>query len=167
MPDIARPVPTRFTKPLQTLVVLCSIVFVIGTALQTFVIIDEQAIVDMMRSAGASAEKAAADAPGFLRGFRIVGGVYLIGNAAGLLARTGRPSLFWVVLSVNLTQAAGVVVIPPEVFEVTRDRFGVAGLLPSWVTDGGAALLSLLLVASFLKYRTTWAHTRSPVPSNN
>ena len=42
--------------------------------------------------------------------------------------------------------------IPPEVFEVTLDRFGPAGLLPSLVTDGGAAVLSLILVISLAAY---------------
>ncbi|GAA1640147.1 hypothetical protein [Actinoplanes couchii] len=150
--------PTRFTRPLQNLVVACSLAFVIGTALQAFVIIDEQAIFDIMRTAGASPEQAATDAPGFLLGFRAVGCVYLLGNMVGLLARTGRPAVFWTVLAVNLTQAAGVVVIPPEVFEVTLTRFGPAGLLPSYLTDGGAALLTLLLLTSLARFRTPWAH---------
>ncbi|MEE6262320.1 hypothetical protein [Plantactinospora sonchi] len=163
MPDIARRAPTRWTVPLQTLVVACSVVFVIGTTFQTFVIIDQQAIVDMMRGAGASAEQASADAPAFLLGFRLVGCAYIVGNALGLLARTGRGWVFWLILLVNVTQAAGVVVIPPEVFEVTRERFGVLGLLPSWITDGGAAVLSLILVISLIRYRTAWAHRRKPM----
>ncbi|MBM0274337.1 hypothetical protein [Micromonospora tarensis] len=52
------------------------------------------------------------------------------------------------------------VAIPPEVFEVTRERFGVPGLLPSWVTDGGAAVLSLILVASLVACRATWAYRK-------
>jgi hypothetical protein len=148
------------TVPLQTMVVACSIVFVIGTVLQTFVIIDEQAIVAMMRTAGASADQASADAPAFLLGFRLVGCLYIVGNAVGLLARTGRAWVFWIALLVNVTQAAGVVAIPPEVFEVTKDHFGVVGLLPSWVTDGGAAALSLLLVISVLRYRMPWAYRK-------
>ncbi|MEV4119765.1 hypothetical protein [Micromonospora sp. NPDC049645] len=159
-----RRVPTRFTVPLQTLVVACSIVFVIGTTLQTFVIIDEQAVVDMMRRAGASAERATADAPAFLLGFRLVGCAYIVGNALGLLARSGRAWLFWVVLLVNVTQAAGVVAVPPEVFEVTRERFGVPGLLPSWMTDGGAAVLSLILVASLVVCRAPWAYRKAAGP---
>jgi hypothetical protein len=160
MPASARRVPTRWTKPLQTFVLACSVIFVIGTAIQNFVIIDEQSMIDMMRSAGASAQQATADAPGFLLGFRLVGCIYLAGNALGLLAPSGRAWVFWLVLLVNVTQAAGVVVIPPEVFEVTRDRFGVVGLLPTWVTDGGAAVLSLILVVSLIKYRTPWAYQR-------
>jgi hypothetical protein len=150
--------PTRWTTPLQTLVVVCSVVFVVGTVIQNFVIIDEQAIVDMMRSAGASDQRARAEAPGFSLGFRIVGCVYIAGNTLGLLARSGRGWLFWAVLLVNVTQAAGLVLIPPAVFDVTRDRFGTVGLLPSLVTDGGAAILSLILVAFVLRYRTPWAY---------
>lgn len=153
-------VPTRWTKPLQTLVVVCSVVFVIGTTIQNFVIIDERAVIDMMQRAGSSAEQATADAPGFLFGFRLVGCAYIVGNALGLLARTGRAWLFWLVLLVNVTQALGVVAIPPEVFAVTSDRFGPVGLLPTWVTDGGAAALSLILLAALVRYRTPWAHQR-------
>ena len=150
--------PTRWTAPLQMLVMACSVVFLAGTALQAFVIIDERAMVDMMREAGATAERASAEAPGFLLGFRLVGCAYIIGNAVGLLPRSGRWWVFWLVLLVNVTQAAGVVAIPPEVFTVTQERFGAVGLLPSWVTDGGAALLSLVLVASLIRYRRPWAY---------
>jgi hypothetical protein len=87
-----------------------------------------------------------------------VGCVYIVGNALGLLARTGRAWVFWLALLVNVTQAAGVVAIPPEVFEVTKDRFGVVGLVPSLVTDGGAAALSLVLVVSVMRYRRPWAY---------
>ncbi|MEU4569273.1 hypothetical protein [Micromonospora sp. NPDC023956] len=158
MPEVARRVPTRWTSPLQTFVLACSVVFAIGTAIQNFVIIDEQAIIDMMRSAGVPSPQASTDAPAFLLGFRLVGCAYMVGNALGVLAPSGRAWVFWLALLVNVTQAAGVVVIPPEVFEVTRDRFGVVGLLPTWMTDGGAAVLSLILVVSFWRYRTPWAH---------
>jgi hypothetical protein len=162
MSDTARRISTGWTAPLQTLVVLCSVVFVIGTAIQTFVIIDERAMIDMMRTAGTPDQQALAGAPGFLLGFRIVGCVYILGNALGLLARRGHAWLFWAILLVNVTQAAGLVVIPPEVFDVTLDRFGPAGLLPSLVTDGGAAVLSLILVVSLARYRAPWAHQRLP-----
>lgn len=158
MPDTARRMPTPLTTPLQNLVVACSAVFVIGTAIQAFVIIDEQAMIDMMRHAGRPEDRALTEAPGFLLGFRIVGCVYLLGNALGLLARRGRPWLFWAVLLVNVTQAAGLVVIPSEVFDVTVDRFGAVGLLPSLLTDGGAAILSLILIGSLVRYRTPWAY---------
>ncbi|MFY1686877.1 hypothetical protein [Plantactinospora sp. WMMB782] len=152
--------PTRWTRPVQNLVLGCSILFVVGTALQNFVIIDLRAMVEMMRLAGATEAQALADAPGFLTGFRIVGCVYLVGNAVGLLARTGRSWVFWTVLVVNATQAAGLVMIPPEVFEATRDRFGIPGLLPSYLTDGGAALLTVVLLAVLLRYRRPWAYAR-------
>jgi hypothetical protein len=162
MRKLVHRVPSRWTVPLQTLVVVCSAVFVVGTAIQNFVIIDEQAVVDMMRSAGTSSQLAQEQAPGFLLGFRLVGCAYIVGNALGLLARTGWRWLYWAVLLVNVTQAAGVVVIPPEVFEVTRDRFGAVGLLPSLITDGGAAILSLVLVGFLIRYRTPWACRKMP-----
>ncbi|AVT32741.1 hypothetical protein C6361_28440 [Plantactinospora sp. BC1] len=157
-------VPTRWTRPVQNLTLVCSLLFVAGTALQNFVVIDLRAMEEMMRLAGATQAQAQADAPGFLTGFRIVGCVYLVGNAVGLLARTGRTWVFWTALAVNVTQAAGLVMIPPEVFEATRDRFGVPGLLPSYVTDGGAALLAVVLLAVLLRYRRPWAYRRIPAP---
>ncbi|MEO3930060.1 hypothetical protein ABGB07_40375 [Micromonosporaceae bacterium B7E4] len=147
---------------MQNLTLVCSLLFLVGTALQNFVIIDLRAMEEMMRLAGSTEAQAHADAPGFLTGFRIVGCVYLVGNAVGLLARTGRAWVFWTVLVVNATQAAGLVTIPPEVFEATRDRFGVPGLLPSYVTDGGAAVLAVILLAALVRYRRPWAYVRTP-----
>jgi hypothetical protein len=146
---------------MQVAVCLCSFLFVIGTAIQNFVIIDEETVRDMMRLAGSSPAEAQAADPGFVTGFRIVGCLYIAGNAVGLLAVRGRAWVFWTAVLVNVTQAAGLLMIPPEVFDVTRHRFGAVGLLPSLVTDGGAALLACALVALFVAYRTPWAYQRA------
>ncbi|MGI5213127.1 hypothetical protein [Plantactinospora sp. CA-290183] len=162
----AKRAPSRWTRPLQHLTVACSLGFVVGTTVQTFVIIDVRIMAEMMRLAGSTAAQAEADAPGFVTGFRLVGCLYILGNAVGLLARTGRAWVFWCALVVNVTQAAGVVVIPPEVFEATRARFGTPGLLPSLVTDGGAVVLALVLVVALVRYRGPWAYLRSPAPAH-
>ncbi|WP_086820112.1 hypothetical protein [Allokutzneria sp. NRRL B-24872] len=140
------------TRRLQILVVVCSVVFTIGTALQNFVIVNHEMLEHTMRLAGRSA-----DPSGFLTGFRIIGCVYIVGNAIGLLALTRRKWVFWAALTVNLTQAAGVVMIKPEVFQATFDLYGFPGLLPSIVTDGGALLLALALIASLIRHRAPWA----------
>ncbi|WP_231950495.1 hypothetical protein [Allokutzneria albata] len=145
------------------LVLACSIVFTIGTALQNFVIVNVDMLEHTMRLAGQTAEQAATNAPGFLTGFRIVGCVYIVGNAIGLFALSGRNWVFWVALVVNLTQAAGVLMIPFEVFRASLDLYGVPGLLPSVITDGGALLLTLVLVASLLRYRAPWARLLADV----
>jgi hypothetical protein len=155
-----QPIASRWTRPLQNLTVVCSLIFVIGTTLQTFLIIDLPTMDAMMRLAGASPAQAHEQAPGFLTGFRAVGCVYIVANAVGLLARTGRRSVFWIVLLVNATQAAGLLIIPPEVFEVTRSEHGLVGLLPSLVTDGGAAVLTLVLAGFLISYRQPWARQR-------
>jgi hypothetical protein len=116
----------------------------------------------MMELAGSSTAETEAEAPGFVTVFRLVGSLYILGNAVGLLARTGRSWVFWVVLAANATQAAGVAVIPPEVAEVTLDRFGVVGLLASLVTDGGAAILTVILAVCLVRYRAPWALRRVP-----
>ena len=105
---------------------------------------------------------ATANAPGFVTGFRVVGRLYMLGNALGILALLQRTWtwLFWVVIGVNASQAVGVV-IPPEVFTATRDRFGTAGLIPSYATDGGAILLVITFAAFFICYRTPWAQHRT------
>ncbi|SDS68863.1 hypothetical protein [Microlunatus soli] len=147
----------------QLITGICSIVFTIGTVLQNFVIINRRAVEQMMVLAGQSAEAASAAAPGFLTGFRIVGCVYILGNAIGILALRRRNAtwLFWVVLAVNLTQAAGVVMIPPEVFRASIALYGPAGILPSVITDGGALLVTVLLVIVLIRHRRPWGPART------
>lgn len=156
--------PSTWTRPLQILVGICSIVFTIGTTLHNFAVVDTQLIETMMREAGG--DDPAGAAPGFTTGFRIVGCLYMLGNALGILAFWIRPAwLFWVVLAVNLTQGAGYFMIPPEMWTVAQDRYGVVGVLPSLVTDGGAAILTLILIVSLIRFRTTWARERTGVAS--
>ena len=152
---------TRWTRPLQILVGSCSIVFFIGTTLHNFAVVDVQLIETMMREAGGS--DPAGDAPGFTTGFRIVGCVYMVGNALGILAFWSRATwLYWTVLFVNLTQGLGFIMIPQEMWTTALDRYGVPGILPSAITDGGAAILALVMLAAFAVYRRPWALSRQP-----
>ncbi|MFE3176967.1 hypothetical protein ACFXPA_25910 [Amycolatopsis sp. NPDC059090] len=148
--------PTAWTRPLQIATAVCSLVFTVGTILQNFLVID----LDMLRLALQSAGASASDAPGFLIGLRTVGCLYIVGNAVGLLALRGRTWTFWVVVAVNVTQAAGVFAIPPAVFDASVTLYGPAGILPSVITDGGAALLALVLLGSLVAFRTPWAQRR-------
>lgn len=143
----------------QLITGVCSAVFLVGTTVQNFVIVNSETLASMMQLAGQTAEQAASAAPGFLVAFRLVGCLYIVGNAAGVLAlrRDNSTVLFWIVVVVNVTQAAGVVLIPPEVFQASLARYGVVGLLPSIVTDGGALLLSLFLLGGLVRYRRPWA----------
>lgn len=145
------------SRRLQVLAAVCSAVFAIGTALQTFVIIDDALVTRAMQLAGAP--DAAAQAPGFVAVLRAVGLGYLVGNALGLLALTGRALAYALVLAVNVTQAAGVVagLVPPVVLQASIDLYGPAGVLPTLVTDGGAAVLVLVLLAFAVRYRGAWA----------
>ncbi|MGI5502539.1 hypothetical protein [Lentzea sp. CA-135723] len=137
---------------------IASIVFTIGTALHAFVIINDQTLHRMFELAGAEPQ------PGFLTAFRAVGCVYVVGNAIGVLALTAKPRtwLFWVVLAVNATQAAGVGMVPPEMWTAVREEFGVPGMLPSLVTDGGALVLVVVLVTASIAAKSVWAQ-RSPL----
>ncbi|MCO1653741.1 hypothetical protein [Pseudonocardia humida] len=156
---------TLWTRPLQVLTVVCSAVFVLGTAAQAFLVIDTDLVAHAMRLAGTSAAAAERDAPGFVAALRVTGLAYLLGNAVGLLALTGRAWVFAVVLVVNATQAAGVVagLVPVVVLQASHDRFGVPGLLPTLVTDAGAALLVLVLVGFLVRFRAPWARRRTAV----
>ncbi|GAA1710051.1 hypothetical protein GCM10009745_67500 [Kribbella yunnanensis] len=153
---------TRWTPRLQVLVGVCSIVFTIGTALQNFWIVNHETLVRMMVLAGRSEADAEAGAPGFLIGFRVVGCLYILGNAAGILAlrKQKQAWLFWLMIAVNLTQAVGVFAVPPEMFEASTDRLGPVGALPSLVTDGGAAVLTLVLLGFLIRSRRPWAQRR-------
>lgn len=152
--------PSRWTRPLQLLTAVCSVVFLIGTTLQNFVVVDTQLIATMMEEAGGS--DPSGEAPGFTTGFRIVGCVYMVGNALGILVYWSRATwLYWVVLAVNGTQGLGYVMIPSEMWTAVDARYGVAGLLPSLITDGGAALLAILLIVAVVRYRQPWAQRRT------
>lgn len=154
---------SAWSSRLQLITAVCSVIFTVGTTLQNFVIINTDTLIEMMVLAGKTHGEAADAAPQFLTGFRIVGCLYMVGNALGVLAMLRRnwAWLFWVVIAVNLTQAAGVVMIPPEVFEASVNEFGPAGAVPSVVTDGGALLLSLFLLGFFIRYRRPWALPRA------
>ncbi|TCN50841.1 hypothetical protein EV641_111117 [Rhodococcus sp. SMB37] len=151
-------VPGRPTGPLMIFVGLASAVFTVGTALHAFVIVTPETLERMMVLAGADP----GGVDGFLSIFRAVGVAYIIGNAVGVWALRRRPSmwLFWVVIGVNATQAAGLLMVPPEMFTAARERFGSVGVLPSLVTDGGAAVVVIVLLGSLAATRTVWGRVR-------
>lgn len=149
-------VATPTTRRLQITVGVCSVVFAIGTLVHNFTVINNDLVEMMMRISGSA--DPTASAPGFTRGLRIVGCLYILGNAAGILALRSRPrALWWVVLAVNCTQGLGIWVIPPAMWEAATDLYGTWGIVPSAVTDGGALLLTMVMVVAMVKYRTTWA----------
>lgn len=150
--------PTRWTRRLQVLTAVCSVVFAIGTALHGWLVITPETLEAMMRLSGRTAAQAAAEAPGFLTGFRWVAVAYVVGNALGVLALRGRRWTFWLVVLVNATQAAGPLgPVPPTLYRAVIDTHGPAGLLPFLVTDCGALLLTAALITSLIRYRTPWA----------
>ncbi|WP_280233456.1 hypothetical protein [Nocardia cyriacigeorgica] len=148
----------RWTVPLMVFAGVASVVFTVGTAIHGFVVVTPGTLERMMVLA--DADPSGAD--GFLTLFRAVGIVYVVGNAVGVLALRRRPRvwLFWVIVVVNATQAVGLVMVPPEMFTAARERFGVAGVLPSLVTDGGAAVVALVLLGSLIATGTVWGRAR-------
>jgi len=147
------------TRKLQLTIFICSIIFTIGTAIHNFVIINPPLIETMMQMAGVA--DPAGEASGFTFGFRIVGCIYIIGNALGILALNSRSKiLWWVILVINITQATGPIMIPSSMWTAVNNVYGVIGILPSVITDGGAIILSFIMIVSMFKFRTTWAQKR-------
>lgn len=161
---VVRHVPTAWTRPLQWLTAICALVFTVGTALQTFVFVDENLIARSMQLSGMTAAESAMAAPGFLTTWRVVGTLYIVGNAVGLLAPHGDARLFWVVLLVNASQAAGMFVISPTVLTAMQEMNGGAAYLTTLIVDGGALMLTVILVLSLLWFRTPWAYARTATP---
>ena len=142
------------TRKLQITIVICSIIFTIGTAIHNFIIINPQLIETMMQMAGVA--NPADEALDFTFVFRIVGSIYILVNALGILALNSRSRLLCcVILVVNITQATG------PIMTAGNDVYGVQGILPSAITDGGAFILSLVMIISMLKFRTAWAQIHS------
>jgi len=151
--------PSPVTRKLQIFTAGCSLIFAVGSALHGFAVVDTGLIEDMMRLAGGA--DPAGDAPGFTTGFRIVGTVYILGNALGVLALYSRSrALYWWILAVNVTQALGWVMIPAQMWTVVNSEYGIAGILPSAVTDGGAVIVSLVLLGALVAFRAPWAQRR-------
>ncbi|QXV63364.1 hypothetical protein [Amycolatopsis sp. TNS106] len=138
-----------WTSKIRLVTVLCSIIFVAGTTLQNYVIIDVDLIESSMRLKGVDT----GDAPAYLGALRLVGNVFIVGNALGLLVWFRWPWLFWPVLAVNVGQAFGVYVVPFEVHRAAITEHGWPGVLPSLVTDGGAVILSIVLIVAYVRAR--------------
>ncbi|WP_181771919.1 hypothetical protein [Amycolatopsis pittospori] len=149
----------RWTPKIRLVTVLCSVIFVIGTVLQNFVIIDLDLIERSMRLKGVPT----GDAPAYLSALRLVGNVFIVGNALGLLVWFRRRRLFWPVLAFNVGQSFGVFVVPFEVHRAAIEAHGWPGVLPSLVTDGGAVILSVVLIVAYVRSRRL-TRTGDPVP---
>src|SRR4051812_41902130 len=115
-----------------------------------------------MALAGRTPAEIAAGAPELVTTLRLVGVGFLVANLLLLAAPRGRAWTFWLALAVAVAQALGVVagMVPWVVLQATYERFGVAGLLPTLVTDGGAAVLAVLLLVALVRYRTIWARLK-------
>ncbi|WP_340688543.1 hypothetical protein LCL61_10440 [Amycolatopsis coloradensis] len=138
-----------WTAKIRLVTMLCSIVFIVGTTLQNYVIIDLDLIEASMRLKGVDT----AGAPAYLGALRLVGNVFIAGNALGLLVWFRRRWLFWPVLAVNVAQAFGVYVVPFEVHRAAIAEHGWPGVLPSLITDGGAVILSIVLIVAYVRSR--------------
>ncbi|MGI5129163.1 hypothetical protein ACQEVB_20325 [Pseudonocardia sp. CA-107938] len=142
-----------WTRPLQVLTAACGLVFALGTAAQTWLIITEETVGRAMALAGRTPAEIAAGAPELVATLRIVGVAFLVANLLLLAAVRGGAWTFWLALAVTVGQALGVVagMVPWVVLQATYERFGPLGLLPTLVTDGGSAVLAVLLLISLTR----------------
>jgi hypothetical protein len=154
-------VPSRWTRPLQVLTAICGLVFAVGTAVQAFVVITDETVGHAMALAGRTPAEIAAGAPELVTTLRMVGVGFLVANLL-LAAPRGRTWTFWLAIAVAVAQALGVVagMVPWVVLQATYERFGPVGLLPTLVTDGGSAVLAVLLLVALVRYRAPWAQLR-------
>ncbi|WP_083267820.1 hypothetical protein [Lentzea guizhouensis] len=138
-------------RRLTTITGIASIVFTVGTALHAFVIVDDHTLTRMMVLA--NADPAAAEQ--FLTVFRAVGCLYIVANALGVLAFRPAPPrwLLPAVLVTNVTQAAGVFMVPPQMWQAAVEHFGPVGTLPSAITDGGAFVLAAAITVTIVRAR--------------
>lgn len=140
--------PTRWTRPLQLIVAVGSVLTTIGTAIVLGYVTPEQV-------AANSPDLSAQQIDSFLIGYRIVGLIFLAANTVGILALWGRAWIFYLVLVLDLVQGIGF---------LTFDR-AAAGLrdlgnIASITTDGGGGLLALVMLGFLIRYGTAWARHR-------
>ncbi|ADD45375.1 hypothetical protein [Stackebrandtia nassauensis] len=139
--------PTVWTRRLQLLTAVYSVVTTVGTAIVLGYVTPE---VLAERTTASAAE-----IDGFLPGFRAVGVTFLVLNALGIAALWNRRWIFWVAMLTNLAQAVGFFTVD---FETTGMRD--LAVLGTWITDGGGGLLGLVLLGFLIRYRSAWAYRR-------
>ncbi|MFD1450081.1 hypothetical protein [Oceanobacillus sojae] len=113
----------------------------------------------MMEIAGVT--NPTAESGGFVKWFRIIGCIYILGNILGIFAiRSKSIVLWWIILIVNFTQGLGFAMIPTSMWRVVLDSYGLWGILPSAITDGGAFILSIVMIFYMIKYHSIWGQQR-------
>jgi len=143
----AGPRDTVWTRRLQLLTAVVSVFTTIGTALVLGYVTPEVLVARTVISP--------ADVDGFVFGFRIVGGIFLVANAIGIAALWNKSWVFYLMILTNLAQGVGMFAVD---FTATGQRD--LAVLGTYVTDGGGGLLGLVLLGFAIRYRTAWARRR-------
>lgn len=145
--DSTRREPTVWTRRLQLLTSVYSVVTTVGTALVLGYVTPE--VLELRTAITATGIDA------FLPAFRAVGIAFLFLNAIGIAALWNKTWIFWVVMLTNLAQGVGFFTVD---FEANGMRdLAVVG---TWITDGGGGVLGLVMLGFLLRYRSAWAHQR-------
>ncbi|MCF6473218.1 hypothetical protein FAF44_33265 [Nonomuraea sp. MG754425] len=162
MPPTPGVVALPWTRRLRFCTFACSFVFAVCALLQGWLMVNEEIVELSFRLAGDEAAEASAAAPEFLTGFRVVAACQVLGNSLGMFALRGSPWSYWTALSVNLTQAGGLLgLIPAQLYRAALRAHGPAGLLPAFMICGGAVVLAVLLINSIVPFRKIWREFRA------
>lgn len=140
--------PTAWTRPLQLIVAVGSVLTTIGTAIVLGYVTPEAI-------AWAFPGRTIDELAGGLTGFHVSGVIFLIANTVGILALWNKAWVFYFVLVLDLAQGIGFLTFD-------REAAGLRGLgvFASVLTDGGGGLLGLVMLGFLLRYRTAWAWRR-------
>jgi hypothetical protein len=146
---------SKTTKNLQKIIGSGSIIFTMGTFIHNFFIINVPMIKTVMQNS--NVQEVDIEAIKFTNNFRIIGCIYIIGNSIGIVSFKIVLKIFWwVILIINFTQGLGFIMIPKIFWEIVFKEYGLLGLLPTIITDGGGLILSTLMFFYSIKYKSVW-----------
>jgi hypothetical protein len=146
---------SEVTKNLQKIIGSSSIIFTIGTFVHNFFIINTSLIKIMMQNS--NVQEIDMEAIKFTNNFRMIGCIYIIGNSIGIVSFKILLKIFWwVILIINFTQGLGFIMIPKIFWEIVFKEYGLLGLLPTIITDGGGLILSIIMIFYSIKCKSAW-----------
>jgi hypothetical protein len=148
--------PGKWTRPLQVATAAVAALDVVGSILVGFVFENVEVIRGAMERSGMSPAEAASAAPVFTFWYRTVALLFIISYIiAGYYALKGKTWAFWLSLLTFGITGWGVIGLSTE--DIGLYGLGYAIFI---INDGAALLLTVVLVLSFLYYRTAWAQIR-------
>jgi hypothetical protein len=147
----------KYIKVMRIFISLFSIILTAGTFFHNFLIINENLIFEMMKFS--AVENVLKESITFTRNFRIIGCIYIIANFCGVLSVKYCNKFIWsIILITNFTQGLGFIMIPPIVWKTIYNHYGILGLIPTVITDGGGLIIFSIMIVFMLKYKSLWVY---------